>query len=82
MALIEDLYIGRRVRHWFTDGKFADGEIVGRRMGGQTEGDVDRDEYTYPPGKEPDRVKILFHTIGVPPEYVSVSESPDSVELL
>jgi hypothetical protein len=82
LALIEELHIGRPVRHWFTNGKFVDGKIVGRRMNGQTQGEMDVDKHAYPSGKEPDRVKIRFQTIGVPPEYVSASESPDAVELL
>jgi hypothetical protein len=51
-------------------------------MNGLTEGEVDPDGIAYLSGKEPDRVKVYFQRIGVPPEYVSVSCDPEAIEPL
>lgn len=51
-------------------------------MGGIKEGDVEGGGYPYVRGEEPDRVKVTFPTIGVPPENVSISCSPTAVELI
>lgn len=82
MASVEDLHLGIAVRYRFRDGTALEGVITGRRVNGHTDGYVDPDGYLYASGQEPDRVKITFPTIGVPPETISVSCAPDVVELL
>jgi hypothetical protein len=82
MAKIGELQIGKPVRYRFRTGSCLDGVIAGRRMNGLTEGEVDQDGIAYLSGKEPDRVKVYFQRIGVPPEYVSVSCDPEAIEPL
>ncbi|WP_284948336.1 hypothetical protein [Acidisoma cladoniae] len=81
MAQIEELKIGTAVLYRDILGEVTAGKIVGRRFNGGVEGDVDPDGYPYSPGEEPDRVKVAFLTKGVPPEDISVSCSPDQIEV-
>ena len=82
MAAIEDLHLGTRVLFHFTDGTSQPGEITGRLMAGQMEGEVDLDQWTFAPGQQLQRVKVTFPTTGMPPEYVSVSCSPGAVDII
>ena len=70
------------VRYVFRDGTSATGNIIGRRMNGQTEGTIDSNEHPQAPGDKPDRVKVNLVGIGVPPETTAISCSPEAVEIL
>ena len=83
MAKIEDLFIGTRGRWRNTLDIPSDGLVVGRRMNGVTEGDVDDpNQSANETGKKPDRVKIRLDTLGIAPETLAVSCDPANVDII
>jgi hypothetical protein len=82
MTEIDGPKVGALVRYHFTKDDHIDGKIVGRRVNGCVEGDFGSEGYLYAVGDGPDRVKVAFPTIGVPPETISITCSPDAVECI